>query len=57
MDFQEKVCYGKETVKAVALLINIERSWTRREKILQESITNSKERQKYPCKACQDTMS
>ena len=37
-----------EEVKAVAVLMDIEPSGTRREEILQQVSSNSQERQKYP---------
>ena len=45
MHCQGKGCYGKGKVKAVALIMNIEPSGTRREEILQQSITNIQESQ------------
>ena len=56
MHCEGQLSYGKETVKAVAVLMDIEPSGTSREEILQEVITNSQEHQKSPCKDCQDTM-
>ena len=51
MHCQGKVCYGKEKVKAVAVLMDLEPSGTRMEEISQQSNTNSQDRQKYPFQA------
>ena len=54
MHFQGKGCYGKEKVKDVLVLMDLEPIGTRREEISQKSSTNSQERQKSPCQAFQD---
>ena len=56
MHFQGKGCYGKEKVKAVAVLLDTEPSGTRREEISQQNSTNSQELKKNPWQACQDAM-
>ena len=55
MHCQGKVCYVKEIVKDVSVIMD-EPSGTRREEISQQSSTDIQERQKYPRQAFQDTM-
>ena len=45
MNCQGKGCYGKETFKAVAVLVDIEPNGTMREEISQQISTNNQERQ------------
>ena len=56
MHYQGKGFYGKEKVKAVSVLMDLELIGTSREEISQQSRINIQERQKSPLQACQDAI-